>query len=91
MGRKTVYNDGLTSEQDWAVVNEENKRLLKEFIRYCTANDKSPKTCAQYEAQLKIFFCWNLKENKKSFYIIFRYCSFLYPNSNFYILYFEIS
>lgn len=69
MGRKTVYNDGLTSEQDWTVVNEENKRLLKEFIRYCTANDKSPKTCAQYEAQLKIFFCWNLKENKNKFFV----------------------
>ena len=43
MARKTVYNDNLTS--DWQEVNEKNKKLLKEFIRYCVANNKSPKSC----------------------------------------------
>lgn len=69
MGRTTVYNEGLTSEKEWQEVNDKNKKLLKEFIRYCVANDKSPKTCEQYEAQLKIFFCWNLRENDNKFFI----------------------
>lgn len=67
MARKTVYNDDLTI--DWQKVNPKNQKLLKEFIYYCTANDKSPQTCNQYEAQLKIFFCWNYKENNDKFFI----------------------
>lgn len=67
MARTTIYNDNLT--ENWQAVNEKNKQLLKEFIRYCVANNKSPKTCGQYEAQLKIFFCWNEKENNNLFFI----------------------
>ena len=67
MPRKTVYNNNLTS--DWQGVNEKNKKLLKEFIRYCVANNKSPQTCEQYEAQLKVFFCWNFTENNDKFFV----------------------
>ena len=65
MARKTVYNEDLSKE--WQVVNPKNQKLLKEFIRYCVANDKSPQTRAQYESQLKIFFCWNYRENDDKF------------------------
>ena len=47
MGRTTVYNDNLT--ESWNSVSEENKRLVKDFIRYCKSNDKSPQTIHQYE------------------------------------------
>ena len=67
MKRSTVYNDDLTIR--WDEVNNKNKKLLKEFINYCVANDKSPQTCKQYEAQLKVFFCWNLNENDNKFFI----------------------
>ena len=67
MGRSTVYNDDLT--KNWSEVDNKNKKLLKEFINYCVANDKSPQTCKQYEAQLKIFFCWNLTENDNKFFV----------------------
>ncbi len=67
MARTTVYNDDLSKE--WQVVNKENQKLLKEFIRYCVANDKSPQTCNQYESQLKIFFCWNYRENDDKFFV----------------------
>jgi integrase len=67
MARTTVYNDDLS--QEWQLVNKENQKLVKEFIRYCTANNKSPQTCNQYEAQLKIFFCWNYKENDDKFFV----------------------
>lgn len=67
MARKTVYNEDLSKE--WQVVNPKNQKLLKEFIRYCVANDKSPQTRAQYESQLKIFFCWNYRENDDKFFV----------------------
>lgn len=67
MARKTVYNEDLSKE--WQIVNEKNQKLLKEFIRYCVANNKSPQTCNQYEAQLKIFFCWNYRENNDKFFV----------------------
>lgn len=67
MARKTVYNDDLSKE--WQIVNKKNQKLLNEFIRYCAANDKSPQTRAQYESQLKIFFCWNYRENDDKFFV----------------------
>ena len=67
MARKTVYNEDLSKE--WQVINPKNQKLLKEFIRYCVANDKSPQTRAQYESQLKIFFCWNYRENEDKFFV----------------------
>lgn len=67
MARSTVYNDELS--RDWPNVNNKNKKLLTEFVRYCAANDKSPQTRAQYEAQLKIFFCWNYRENDDKFFV----------------------
>ena len=67
MARKTVYNDDLYKE--WQVVNKKNQQLLNEFIRYCISNDKSPQTCSQYESQLKVFFCWNYRENEDKFFV----------------------
>ena len=67
MARKTVYNDDLSKE--WQVVNKKNQKLLNEFIRYCISNDKSPQTCSQYESQLKVFFCWNYRENEDKFFV----------------------
>ena len=55
MARSTVYNDGLVTEAKWEKVSKENKRLLKDFLDYCKASDKSPQTRYQYERQLKIF------------------------------------
>ena len=40
MGRKTVYNDGLVTEEKWAAVSEKNKELLREFLDYLKASDK---------------------------------------------------
>lgn len=67
MARKTVYNDDLSKE--WQIVNKKNQKLLNEFIRYCISNDKSPQTCSQYESQLKVFFCWNYRENEDKFFV----------------------
>jgi len=76
MGRSTVYNNNLTD--DWSKVSSENQNLVKDFIRYCKSNDKSPHTIKQYEEWLKVFFCWNYKENGDKFYINLKKRDFVY-------------
>ena len=76
MGRTTVYNDNLT--QDYDKVSSQNQRLVKDFIRYCKSNDKSPQTIHQYEEWLKVFFCWNYSENEDKFFIDLKKRDFVY-------------
>ena len=71
MGRTTVYNENLTIEWNGyddedgnhVEVSAENKDLFNRFIKYCKTNDKSPQTIYQYSNWLKVFFCWDCKEN----------------------------
>lgn len=67
MGRSTVYNDNLTS--DWDKVSKKNTQFVKDFIRYGQSNNKSPQTLHQYEEWLKVFFCWNYKENDDRLFV----------------------
>lgn len=76
MARTTVYNNNLTAS--WDEVSEDNQRLVKDFIKYCKANDKSPQTVKQYEEWLKVFFCWNLAENDDKFFVDLRKRDFVY-------------
>lgn len=69
MGRKTVYNDGLVTEKKWEAVSEKNKELLKEFLDYLKASDKSPATRYQYEQQLKLFFCYIAEKCDNKFFV----------------------
>lgn len=76
MGRSTVYNNNLTD--DWDNVRKENRKLVQDFIKYCKSNDKSPQTMFQYEEWLKVFFCWNYKENDDKFFIDLKKRDFVY-------------
>lgn len=76
MARKTVYNDNLT--QEWGNVSEENKKLVKDFLKYCKSCDKSAQTIHQYEEWLKVFFCWNYKENEDELFIKLKKRDFVY-------------
>ena len=67
MGRTTVYNDGLSN--DYQKVSKQNQNLVKEFVSYCKAMDRAASSIGTYEAQLKIFFAWNYKENEDKFFI----------------------
>lgn len=67
MGRSTVYNNNLTI--DWPNVSEANRQFVADFVRYCKSNDKSPQTIHQYEEWLKVFFCWNYKENGDKLFV----------------------
>lgn len=76
MARSTVYNENLTS--DYEKVSPQNRQLVKQYIQYCKSNDKSPKTQQQYEAWLKVFFCWNYKENGDKFFVNLKKRDFVY-------------
>lgn len=76
MSRSTIYNSNLTLDYD--KISQENKNLVKDFIRYCKSNDKSPMTIHQYEEWLKVFFCWNYNENNDKFYINLKKRDFVY-------------
>lgn len=69
MARSTVYNDGLVTAEKWERVSKENKSLLKDFLDYLKATDKSPQTRYQYERQLKIFFCYVEEELNNKFFV----------------------
>jgi len=83
MGRSTVYNKNLTSDEKWNKVLENNKVLFDEFIEYCKSSDRSKETIKVYINGLKIYFCWNLELNKNKFFIdltikdIIKYQNFL--------------
>ena len=76
MGRSTVYNDNLTI--DWPNVSGANKQFVTDFVRYCKSNDKSPQTIHQYEEWLKVFFCWNYKENGDKLFVELKKRDFVY-------------
>jgi len=67
MGRSTVYNKGLT--ENWDNVNDKNKKLLKDFLTYCRASDRSSETISQYESNIKIFFCWCIENADNKFFV----------------------
>lgn len=76
MGRRTIYNANLT--KDWESVSSENKSLFKDFLQYLKSNDRSPQTVSQYEEWLKIFFCWNLRENENKFFVSLKRRDFIH-------------
>lgn len=69
MGRKTVYNDGLVTDEKWNNVSKKNKDLLKDFLDYLKASDKSPATRYQYEQQLKIVLCYLYEYCDNKFFV----------------------
>lgn len=67
-GRSTVYNY-ITSEEKLKQVNPENLELQKDFLDYLSSIDRSKGTIYQYNANLNIFWCWNLEFNKNKPFI----------------------
>lgn len=65
--RTTVYNQ-LVTEEEWKQVNFQNKELVEEFLDYLVSMKRSNETIKQYKNDLKIFFCWYLKNCKNKFF-----------------------
>lgn len=68
MGRTTVYNN-ITSPEKLALCNKSNVDLGEEFLDYLKSIDRAETTIAQYNADLKIFWCWNLEFNDNKDFI----------------------
>lgn len=68
MGRTTVYNS-ITSEEKLKQCNKDNIELGLEFLDYLKSIDRADTTIAQYSADLKIFWCWNLEFNDNKDFI----------------------
>lgn len=66
--RKTVYNN-ITSEEKLAKVNPENIQLGNDFLEYLTSIDRSKTTINSYDADLKVFWCWNEEFNNNKFFV----------------------
>lgn len=59
-----IYNAG----EAWQYVNLDNKQLVKEFMEYISATDKSPDTKVSYLHNLKLFFQWVMNERDNKFF-----------------------
>ena len=66
--RKTVYNN-ITSEEKLKKVNPENIQLGNDFLEYLTSIDRAKTTVNSYEADLKVFWCWNEEFNNNKFFV----------------------
>ena len=56
MGRPT--QKFVTANKDkLEKISEEHKYLIEDFLIYCKAEGKSPKTIINYRSDLNIFFC----------------------------------
>ena len=67
-GRTTVYNN-ITSDEKMAQVNPENIQLENDFLEYLASIDRAKSTIKQYKANLHVFWCWNLDNNKNKFFV----------------------
>lgn len=63
MARSTVYND-IVNDKSYEKVNEDNKELLDEFVEYMQSIGRSELTIVNYISDIKIYFTWNLENNK---------------------------
>ena len=68
MGRNTVYNAGLVTLEKWEKVSKDNKNLMKDFLDYLRAQNRSPQTIFQYESQLKIVLCYIMENFDNKFF-----------------------
>lgn len=75
MARGTVYNR-IFNEEDWELVNKENKNIMEDFLEEYRQQKKKPSTLNQYMNDLRIVLIYILKElrnknilelNKKDF------------------------
>lgn len=68
MGRTTVYNN-ITTPEKIALCNKNNIELGEEFLDYLKSIDRAETTISQYEADLRILWCWNLEFNDNKDFI----------------------
>lgn len=68
MSRKTQQNS-ITNPELLKQVNEENIRLLNDFVTYMRSVQRSDRTINGYINDIQIFYVWNLQNNKNKFFV----------------------
>jgi integrase/recombinase XerD len=69
MAKRQIAMHHYDAESDWINnVNKDNKKLVKEYMEYISATDKSPQTKESYLHNLKLFFQWVYKEKDNRFF-----------------------
>lgn len=68
MGRKTKQNKVVT-EDLIAQVNVQNLRLLDDYVTYMKSVKRSEETIAGYVNDLRIFFCWLVKNAGNKYFV----------------------
>lgn len=61
MARGTVYNK-VYNEEDWKLVNKENKNIMEDFLEEYRQQKKKPSTLLQYHNDIRIVLIYILKE-----------------------------
>lgn len=60
--RNSFYSDSLYEQ-----VNKKNKSVLKDYILEMKSKKRSEKTIYQYTADIKMFFCWLVRESDNEY------------------------
>lgn len=68
MGKRRMSWHTYDTEVEFNNVNKENQDLIKEYLEYISATDRSPQTREKYLHNLKLFFVWVLKEKDNKFF-----------------------
>lgn len=66
-GRQYTINK-YDAVKDWELVSKENRDLVKEFMDYLCATDRSPQTRKVYLHNLQLFFLWVRVERDNKFF-----------------------
>jgi len=68
IAKRHIEYHTYNAEEAWKNVNQDNKQLVKEFMEYISATDKSPDTKKSYLHNLKLFFQWVMNERENKFF-----------------------
>ena len=68
MAKRHIEYHTYNASEAWEHVNKDNKQLVKEYMEYISATDKSPDTKNSYLHNLKLFFQWILNERDNKFF-----------------------
>ena len=68
MAKRHIEYHTYNASEAWEHVNKDNKSLVKEYMEYISATDKSPDTKNSYFHNLKLFFQWVMNERDNKFF-----------------------
>lgn len=65
---RRIQINRYNTKEKWKKVNEDNKKIVKEYMEYASATDKSQATREVYLHNLQLFFVWVMEERDNIFF-----------------------